>query len=113
MSAITFSVDFTGTPDEYDRAGAQFVIDSENARITAANEQAAQEDPPGPQLPLLPDSTAGEIKTSYLGQLTKAIDNAHDNYVKAARQNELETQVRSAWTNATDAQRAAALAALQ
>ena len=112
MSAITFSVDFTGTPDEYDIAAAKFVIDNENARITAANEAAAQEDPPGPVLPLLPDSNGAEIKSSYLGELGKAVDSAHANYAKAARTQSLETQVRQAWIDATDAQRAAALAAL-
>ncbi len=102
MSAITFSVDFSGTPDEFDRAAAQFVIDAENARRAAA-------DPP--ETPL-PDSTAAEVKASYLGELGKAIDSAHANYAKAARTQEIEQQVRAAWSDATDAQRAAALAAL-
>ena len=112
MSAITFSVDFTGTPDEYDIAAAQFVIDAENVRITAENEQRAAEDPPLPPLPLLPDGTGAEIKSSYLSELGKAVDSAHANYAKAARTQSLETQVRQAWIDATDAQRAAALAAL-
>ena len=69
MSAITFSVDFSGTPDEYDRAGAKFVIDNENARITAANEAAAQEDPPGAQLPLLPDCSEVAIMLASRGRV--------------------------------------------
>ena len=102
MSAITFSVGFTGTPDEYDIAAAQYVIDAENAR------RAAQDPPESP----LPDGSGAEIKSSYLGELGKAVDSAHANYAKAARTQSLETQVRQAWIDATDAQRAAALAAL-
>ena len=100
MSAITFSVGFSGTPDEFDIAAARFVIDAENARRAAA-------DPP--ETPL-PDGTGAELKASYLGELESAVDNAHANYAKAARKNEQDTRISNKWQDLTDDQRARIIA---
>ena len=101
MSAITFSVDFSGTPDEMDRAAAQYIVDEENAR------RAAQVPPETP----LPDGTGAELKASYLQMLEQIITNAHASYLKQFRTKEIR-DVKVRWDLATDAERAAALAEL-
>jgi hypothetical protein len=104
MSAITFSIDFTGTPDSTDVEAAKLIIQKENDRRAAL-------DPPEAALP---DGTGAELKTSYLSLLADIVANAHGSYANQAAAEKLKTQsVESLWASATDAQRTAAIAALQ
>ena len=97
---LTFSVSFTGTPNEYDIRAATRIITLENAKRTAD----------GDLLPQLPLSTGAELKASYLETLASIITGAHASYIEQASQ--AEPTVKELWATATDAQRAAALAAL-
>ena len=100
--AIILSVDFTGTPDEHDKNGAKLIIDRENARRAVADpvEQA------------LPYGTDAQLKAGYLGLLSATIQSAHNSYADQAKR-ESHQSAKTLWDTASDAQRAAALAALQ
>lgn len=104
MSAITLKVTFTGNPDEVDDAAAQHIVDAANARIAA-------EDPPGTPLP---DGNPGQLKLSYLSELEAIVTKAHESYARAAREKEFNAPdgLKVKAKTATNAQRAAALAAL-
>ena len=104
MAAITFQVNFTGNPDEMDDAAAQYIVDVANARLAA-------EDPPGTPLP---DGNPGQLKASYLSELEAIVLRAHESYTRAVREKEITNPdgVKAKWKAATNAQRAAALAAL-
>jgi hypothetical protein len=100
MTAITFTVTFTGSPDDFDVRGATRIVELENAKRTAD----------GDVLPQLPLATDSQLKASYLEMLEAIITKAHANYIVQA--SDVETSVRDLWKNATDAERAAALTAL-
>ena len=100
MTAITFQVAFTGTPDEFDVRGATRIVEQENAKRSVD----------GDVLPQLPLSTGAELKASYLELLDNIVTGAHASYI--AQASEAKQTVKELWKNATDAERAAALAAL-
>lgn len=96
MSAITFTLDFTGTPDADDILAARHIVRQENERralvnvgITAENVRRAAQTPPLdplPLLPILPTATGAQLKASYLGLLIpKNITEAHLDYIKQAK----------------------------
>lgn len=99
---ISFTIDYTGTPDEDDILGAKLIVNQENAR------RAQQEPPETP----LPDSTNAELKASYLEVLTNIVVNAHIDYARQSKQITRNQQVQNLWMNATEAQREAAITAL-
>lgn len=96
MSAITFTVDFTGTPDADDILAARHIVRLENERRTALNtattaenaRRAAQTPPlePLPLLPILPTATGAQLKASYLGILSsRNLTDAHLDYIRQAK----------------------------
>jgi hypothetical protein len=101
MSSITWSVDFTGTPDEVDLRAAEMIVDEENA-------WRAAQDPP---VAALPFGIAAEKKSSSITVVAKRVTNQWNSYREAA--SEVKPDVRQLWIDATDTQRAAALIALQ
>jgi hypothetical protein len=99
--------DFTGisvnNADAEDLRTAKYMIGLENEKRAAA-------DPP--ETPL-PDGTNAEVKSSYETILLEIITNAHASYTRQANEaSQTENNVRARWNAATDAERAAALAAL-
>lgn len=101
VSALTFSVGATGTPNEFDVEAAAYVVAAENVK-RVANSQAP-----------LPTSTNAELKASYLQILTQMVLDIHTRYAKqAARQSEENEGLKDLWLNATQAARDAAKAAL-
>lgn len=101
MATIVSVVQFTGTADEEDRRAFQYVVEQENARRAALT-------PPGTPLPA---STVAERRSSYELIATPKVLQWH---LSNIRESDVATlaQVRARWPIATDAQRAAALAAL-
>lgn len=91
--AITLSVDFTGTPDEWDINAGKRIVDAENTR------RSNLETP----LPALPYSTKAELKASYLTALSFIVQNAHASYIQQA-QNARLLALKNDILNATDAQ---------
>ena len=85
-------------------AAAQYFISLENAKITAENEQRAAQDPPLDPLPTI----AGPIQylTSVLERVLASWVIKHDRITMA------NSNATARWAASTDAQRAAALAAL-
>ena len=109
MTAITFQVGFTGSPDESDIRAANYIITNENDRIIAENRNRDENN----QLPLLPNGTGAEIKASYLVLLEAIITSAHASYVTQANDREVENaNIKELWRDASDVQRTAAIAAL-
>ena len=107
MTAITFTnLDFTGTADDYDTDAMKLVVGQANAAITAANavEGAVQE-------PLLADSTAAELKASYLSILLTRVSDVHNSYISQAGIVELQLAMDLVRV-ASRTQKDAALAAL-
>lgn len=103
MSDITFTIDYTGTPNRDDSDAAVYVIDRANDDLLSAD----------PNATLWPKSTNAEIKASYLSILLTTVTRAHDSYIQQAAENKLNEQnVRDLWDDATDAQRASAITAL-
>ena len=97
----TFAVNITNASASRDGQAATDQVEQENIRRAA-------EDPPGTPLPL---STNAELLASYKTVLESLLDSAHESFVlQAARRSQQEAA--AAWLAATDAQRAAALAAL-
>jgi len=80
LSAIDFTVDFTGSPDEFDVRAAKLKIATLNA------ERAAEEPPLSP----LPDGTNAEIKASYNNYMAGLVDSAHASHIRDAQQATLE-----------------------
>lgn len=86
-----------------DSDAATYIVEAENERRAAA-------DPPETPLPY---ATGAELKASYLAMLESIIDRAHASYQKQSATKKLETEnVKTLWQTATEAQRAAAVAAL-
>jgi hypothetical protein len=103
-TALAFSIGFTGTPTAADAAGAKLVIGIENARRAAAD----------PVEDALPSTTGAEIKASYLLILSDRVTEIHESYsTQAAEKEQTDADVKTLWRNATPAQRAAAIAAMQ
>lgn len=102
---LTFATTIGGTPDEKDLAAARLIVTRENER------RAALDPPEDP----LPTSTPVEIRAGFLTVLdTQILPNAHASWIREAAEIQLAQQdVKSLWRDATDAQRAAAVAALQ
>ena len=106
VSDITFSgLDFSGTPNDFDKRGATLIVEQENARrLTDVDENG------DPLLPPLPYGTGAELKASYLGILLNTVNKAHASYVNQA--STADQIVKELWKEATDAERQAALTAL-
>lgn len=95
MSAITFTLGFTGTPDLDDILAARHIVRLENERrtaqnvaITEENVRRAAQDPPLAALPLLailPTATGAELKASYLGLFLATVTSAHLSYIEQAK----------------------------
>ena len=96
-SDITWSVDYSGTPNDFDINGAKSAIDKYNEER---------------QTPL-PNSTGAEIKASYLILCDEVIDRWHDSNAREAANNFIkDNQIIQRLKLASDADRAAVLAAL-
>jgi hypothetical protein len=96
MSNITFTLDFTGTPNSFDREAAIFAIERANS---------------GRETPL-PYSTGAELRASYLTVLLEGVESTHAAYQKAAAQ-EAQESAAERWRISSDTQRALALAQLE
>jgi hypothetical protein len=99
--AVTLTTAIGGTPDDKDRRAAMYAIDLEN-------ERRALQDPP---LDPLPYGDNAELATSYRAVLDPVLNQLHEQYLQASDTTTLEEQVKEVWKNATDAQRAAMIAA--
>lgn len=100
--ALLIAVSVTGTATENDVRGAEFGAKLENA-------WRASQTPP---LAVLPTSTAAELKAAhqaYLGRMALA---SHNSCIDESSEEALREEFKAAFQSATDAQRAAALAAL-
>lgn len=124
MTAITFAVQFTGSPDADDRRASLLILNEENARLTAYNVEAtafnATNPPPvtpRPLLTLLPVSTGAERKSSYETMLAVRITQVHEKYIKQATElvnaDTTFQDLRPLWADANSTKKAAAVAALQ
>ena len=96
MSNITFTIDFTGTPDSFDKEAAIFAIDRANN---------------GRETPL-PYSTGAELRASYLTVLLERVERDHAAFQKASA-NQAQESAAERWRISTDTQRALALAQLE
>jgi len=74
MSAITFTIDFTGTPDDEDKLAALY-------RVRKYNEKQLSLEPPGTTLPTTPPA---QLKASYLQLFADTVQTAHLSYAKQA-----------------------------
>ena len=102
MSTVIILANVTGSADEKDRRAMKMLIDQENERRAAL-------DPPGTPLP---QSTAPERRASYETVLQPILASAHASYIQQAGERVLLSDLKPLWAAATDAKRAAALAAL-
>lgn len=103
MATLVITVNATGSADEEDRRAMNLAIDREN-------EIRAAQTPPGTPLP---KSTAAERKASYEAIMGPKVQSAHQSLILEAGQQVLFKDLRPLWDVASDAKRAAALAALQ
>lgn len=103
MATLVITVNATGSADEEDRRAMNLAIDREN-------EIRAAQTPPGTPLP---KSTAAERKASYEAIMGPKVQSAHQSLILEAGQQVLFKNLRPLWDVASDAKRAAALAALQ
>jgi hypothetical protein len=106
MSTIVIACQVTGQIDKEDRAAMILAIDAENVRRAGLI----------PALPSLPKGTVPEIRSSYEAIYTPLLVASHASRVEQAVEAAANTPsfktVRKAWSQATAAQQAAALAAL-
>ena len=100
--ALSITTNITGTPNELDRRAARLIVARENARRAAL-------DPPGTALLVGNDA---QLAASYITVLNALLASSHASYVEQASR-EAYDNAKAIWDAATDAQRAAALAALQ
>lgn len=100
---LAFTVNVSGSPSENDKLAATKIVEEENAR-------RALEEPPGTPLPY---ATLQELAASYETVLASIVEKAHNGWAESAKREALESTVKDLWLNATDAQRQAAIAALQ
>lgn len=103
MATLVITVNATGSADEEDRRAMNLAIDREN-------EIRAAQTPPGTPLP---KSTAAERKASYEAIMGPKVQSAHQSLILEAGQQVLFKDLRPLWDVASDAKRAAALAALR
>lgn len=97
MSNITFTVDYTGTPNSGDAEAALYAVTLENQD---------RETP-------LPTSPNAALKTSYLTIMAELVASRHADHQRDSAANKLDAEeVRERWKISTDAQRAAAVAEL-
>ena len=89
--AITWSANFSGTPDDLDITAADLKIDEANAAITAENEQRAAQDPPLDPLPLFANANNTEKAASYKTIMGNLMDSTHANYKQQAADKQIET----------------------
>lgn len=94
--ALSIAVDITGSPEGNDVEAATLAVESYNE----AN---------GTTLPTRP---LGQLATSYETVQAALLTAAHADYARQAADKALEADVKTLWRNATDQQRAAAVAAL-
>lgn len=73
--AISFSIDYSGSPDADDLLAARHAIFLENRR-------RSQLVPPGTPLAF---ATPAQVKTSYLSILTTGLNARHQDYAEAAK----------------------------
>lgn len=104
--SISINVSITGSPNELDVRAATLIIEEENARRLANVDGNGD-----PILPQLPYANLSQLAASYETYFDLLATQAHSSYVKRADKISLN-QAKAAWDAATDAQRAAALAAL-
>ena len=104
--ALTIAVNLTGTPSEADIQAATKIVAQENER--RLSDVDANGDPLLPPLPMTPLS---QLADSYETLLAELLVRAHADYAEQFKREELQS-AKEAWQSATDAQRAAALAAL-
>lgn len=106
-----FTVIITDADADRDGQAAKMIVDQENARRTALNEG---DNPPNPELDMLPTTPAGALKTSYETVLGEQIlAGAHESYIKqAAAKAEAELMRDERWAIASDAERQASVDAL-
>ena len=103
---LSIAVNLTGTPSEADIQAATKIVTLENERrLTDVDENG------DPLLPPLPTSPLGALASSYETQLVKLLERAHADYAEQFKTDQLQS-AKERWKNSTDAQRAAALAAL-
>ena len=102
MATLVITVNATGTADEEDRRAM-------NLAIARENELRAAQTPPGTPLP---NSTALERKASYEAILGPRVMSAHQSLIREAGDSAMFRNLKPRWDIATDAQRAAAAAAL-
>lgn len=94
-TAITWLLDFSGSPSPDDILAARDIVRRENERRTAENVSIAAENvrraaltPPLSALPLLtilPVATGAQLKASYLSILLVVVTAAHADYINKAK----------------------------
>lgn len=102
MATMVAVVQWTGNADQEDRRAMELEIGRENARRASLN----------PPLAALPLSTSAERKSSYETLFVPKVTAAHQASIAESNVTTL-ADIKSVWSIGTDAQRAAALAALQ
>lgn len=109
MATLVHSWAVTGSADQEDRLAMELAINEENARRAIYNAGLPVGDTP---LAMLPLSTAGERKSSYETTMSAKLAEMHRALIVRSDVATL-ADVRALWSQATDAKRAAAIAALQ
>lgn len=102
MPTAVIAAQVTGTLDQIDRRAMLAKVNEENARRASLT-------PLGTPLAV---STNAELRTSYEVVLGTVLNDIHANNISQSDVATLQ-DIRALWPNATDQQRAAALAALQ
>ncbi|MEQ1828528.1 MAG: hypothetical protein ABL921_21375 [Pirellula sp.] len=120
---LTIKINSTGAPDAQDRATMRYLVDQENLRRIQYNAQIAFSNAqPGatqtPSLPILPSSTAQELRSSFEAVLSEQAQATYRQY--GEQQEQAETQaasfraVKQAFAQQTDpAKRTSAIAAFK
>ena len=110
-SDLVWSVNFTGTPNQFDARAAKWRLTLENARIAGIDTDPAT---PGVQpLPPYDLAPAAALASSYKLMWERHIGSSHGGYiVQAAEKGEKVVQMRALIPNATDAMLDAAIVEL-
>lgn len=105
--ALVIAVKLSGTPSEADIQAATKIVTLENERrLTDVDGNG------DPLLPPLATSPLSALADSYESMLVEILVKAHESYARQYKTEELQS-AKELWQTATDAQRAAALAALE
>ena len=109
---ITFNLQITNAANEADGQAARMVVNNENARRTALNEE---DPPPVPLWDMLPLTPQGALLTSYEEVWnTQVCPGAHDSYIlQAGFQAASASDAKERWVISSDAQRQASVDALE